>query len=126
MSNDEHSRAIASLRADAGAENIEAALLRMLAEANAELEPPSLPPVAFLATRRHLSSVEVARLRRTWEDALARGARAPAVLGEPLRIWQIMDPASRWQAFKERHAMSWWLGWYVRRRPVRYEPTEAT
>lgn len=28
-------------------------------------------------------------------------------------------PASPWQFFKQRHADSWWLGWLVRRRPVR-------
>lgn len=28
-------------------------------------------------------------------------------------------PASPWQFFKQRHVDSWWLGWLVRRRPVR-------
>ena len=28
-------------------------------------------------------------------------------------------PASPWQFFKQRHADSWWLGWLVRRHPVR-------
>lgn len=28
-------------------------------------------------------------------------------------------PASPWQFFKQRHQTSWWLGWLVRRRPVR-------
>ena len=28
-------------------------------------------------------------------------------------------PVSPWQFFKQRHEESWWLGWLVRRRPVR-------
>jgi hypothetical protein len=28
-------------------------------------------------------------------------------------------PATTWQMFKSCHAGSWWLGWLVRRRPVR-------
>lgn len=28
-------------------------------------------------------------------------------------------PSSSWQLFKEEHTESWWLGWLVRRRPVR-------
>lgn len=31
-------------------------------------------------------------------------------------------PASTWQAFKKRHAQSWYLKALVARRPVRYEP----
>jgi len=30
-------------------------------------------------------------------------------------------PASTWQMFKHRHVASWWLGWLVRRRPVRMQ-----
>lgn len=33
-------------------------------------------------------------------------------------------PASVWQHFKLTHLESWWLGWLVRRRPVKY--TEHT
>lgn len=29
-------------------------------------------------------------------------------------------PATSWQMFKWEHAESWWLGWLVRRRPVRF------
>lgn len=32
-------------------------------------------------------------------------------------------PTSPWQFFKRRHEESWWLGWLVRRRPVRTEAT---
>lgn len=35
-------------------------------------------------------------------------------------------PTSPWQFFKQRHADSWWLGWLVRRRPVRLDARTKT
>lgn len=41
-------------------------------------------------------------------------------------------PKSTWQMFKFRHYNSWWLRWFVNRRPVRYDthiisiPVEVT
>lgn len=35
------------------------------------------------------------------------------------RVVSFEEPASAWQMFKRNHAESWWLGWLVRRRPVR-------
>lgn len=35
-------------------------------------------------------------------------------------------PATTWQMFKNTHAESWWLGWLVRRRPVKMHEVEKT
>lgn len=37
------------------------------------------------------------------------------------RVFVLDFPASSWQHFKHEHKESWWLGWLVRRRPVRTE-----
>ena len=41
---------------------------------------------------------------------------------EERRFVRYEVPASTWQAFKKRHAGSWYLKALVARRPVRYEP----
>jgi hypothetical protein len=35
-------------------------------------------------------------------------------------------PETTWQMFKSRHESSWWLGWLVRRRPVRMHTERQT
>lgn len=35
-------------------------------------------------------------------------------------------PATTWQMYKMTHADSWWLGWLVRRRPVRWQEQYQT
>ena len=34
-------------------------------------------------------------------------------------MWHVRVPATSWQMFKQEHEFSWWLGWLVRRRPVK-------
>lgn len=47
---------------------------------------------------------------------------ADKTVGDSLSVALVLTfPTSPWQFFKQRHAESWWLGWLVRRRPVRTE-----
>ena len=66
----------------------------------------------------------------TSTDRLARGFAAHLttfVLTEKLLSdsqdvsWDLSSPTTSWQFFKREHENSWWLGWLVRRRPVKVE-----
>lgn len=75
-------------------------------------------PLGIIEVDRELSDEEMEKLRTAFRAAMARPDRV-AILGAPARVWT-STPRSRWQAYKQRHAGSWWLGWLVLRRPVRY------
>ena len=69
-------------------------------------------------------SMEISQFKDVIFDRLVYKLSAE-VLAEKLPPAEVTErtsvsfPSSSWQLFKEEHAESWWLGWLVRRRPVR-------
>lgn len=40
--------------------------------------------------------------------------------------WRVSQPTTSWQMFKQEHEKSWWLGWLVRRHPVKMKVLKHT
>ena len=85
------------------------------------------------------ASVVVTRLSAPWASAailadqlvyrLEAEVLADRLVGDTKTAHgALFFPASPWQFFKGKHSSSWWLGWLVRRRPVRNDehPYTAT
>lgn len=72
-------------------------------------------PVGLVAPNRRMTDDEVDRFRDAFLAA-SRNGQTSALASKALVSRTL--PLSRWQAYKRRHADTWWLGWWVRRWPV--------
>lgn len=59
-------------------------------------------------------------------EASVLAEKLPPEKVERSKVVTLDFPASSWQHFKQEHSESWWLGWLVRRRPIRYQALEQT
>jgi hypothetical protein len=72
-------------------------------------------PAALVEFHQPMTDAEFERFREAFLATVRAGR--PSVLAASVQVSRRL-PLSRWQAYKHRHAGTWWLDWWVRRWPV--------